>query len=204
MDQRLALRALLVALTDWVTTGTTPPPSAYPTLRAGTLVRAESRTNPRIAGVTMAARPYTPARLDLGPDWGRGLIQREPPTVGAPFTVLVPRADSIGNETGGIQSVELRVPLATYFPWQLRATAPTDRLVSFSGTFVPLPKTASERRDRGDSRPSVEELYPSRDAFLRAVDGASAALAAQRFLLPDDRAAARDRMASTWDWITSH
>ncbi|MDB4887641.1 MAG: hypothetical protein JWN79_3079 [Gemmatimonadetes bacterium] len=204
MDQRLALRALLVALTEWVTSGTTPPPSAYPTLRAGTLVRADTRTNPRIPGVTMAARPYTPARLDLGPDWPRGLIRNEPPVVGAPYTVLVPRADSMGNEVGGIRSVELRVPLASYFPWQLRAVAPTDRLVSFAGTFVPLPKTAAERQRRGDSRPSVEELYPSRDAFLQAVDRASATLAAQRFLLPDDRAVARDRMASTWDWLFSH
>jgi hypothetical protein len=113
----------------------------------------------------------------------------------------VPRADSLGNELGGVQSVELRVPLATYLPWQLRAAAPTDRLVSFQGTFVPLPRTEAERRRTGDGRPSLERLYPSREAFLAAVDRATAALVSQRFLLPDDRTAAHDRMASTWDWV---
>ena len=204
MDQRLALRALLVALTEWVTSNTTPPASAYPTLGARTLVSATERVTPTIPGVATARLPYTPFRLDLGPSWPQHIIDREPPAVGAPYAVLVPRADSIGNDVGAIQSVELRVPLATYLPWQLRALPPTDRLASFAGTFVPLAKTAAERRQRGDSRPSVEELYGSRDAFLRAVDEASAALSAQRFLLPDDRAVARARLAETWDWIQAH
>jgi hypothetical protein len=204
MDQRLALRALLVALTDWVATGATPPPSAYPTLRDDMLVRAERRRNPLIPGVAMARLPYQPVRLDFGPGWPRGVIEREPPGLGAPFTVLVPRADSIGNELGGIQSVELRVPVATYFPWQLRATRPLDRLVSFSGTFVPLPKTEAERATRGDSRPSLQALYGSRERFLREVERAADALVAERFLLPDDRAVARERMASSWDWVMSH
>ena len=204
MDQRLALRALLVALTAWVTTGEQPPASAYPTLAAGTLVDAGQRATPTIPGVTMARRPYTPARVDLGPGWAHGVIDREPPTVGAPYVVRVPRTDSIGNELGGIRSVELRVPVATYLPWQLRALAPTDRLTSFAGTFVPLARTAAERRSRGDSRPSLEELYPSRAAFLHAVDDAATALAAQRFLLPDDREAAHARMAATWDFVAAH
>ena len=204
MDQRLALRALLVDLTEWVTHNVAPPASAYPTLRAGLLVAASTRADPVIPGVAMARLPHTPARMDLGVLWSRGVIDREPPAIGAPYTVLVPRADSLGNELGGIQSIELRVPLATYFPWQLRAMAPTDRLVSFAGTFVPLPKTAAERRARGDSRPSIAELYPSRDAFLQAVDAQSTELVTQRFMLPDDRATAHDRMAGTWDWIFSH
>jgi hypothetical protein len=132
------------------------------------------------------------------------VITREPPVVGAPYTVLVPRADSLGNELGGIRSVELRVPLATYFPWQLRAVPPTDRLVSFQGTFIPLPRTEAQRRSSGDSRSSIERLYPSRDAFLTSVDGATQALVAERFLLPEDRAVARDRMLSTWNWVMAH
>ena len=38
-----AVRALLVALDEWVTKGTAPPPSRVPTLAAGTLVRSEER-----------------------------------------------------------------------------------------------------------------------------------------------------------------
>ena len=204
LDQRLALRALLVALTRWVRDGAAPPPSQYPTLRAGTLVRADTRRNPRIPGVAFPAAPYTPHRLALGDEWASGILTREPPAVGAPYVTLVPRADSLGNELGGIQSVELRVPLASYLPWQLRTMPPVDRLVSFQGTFVPLQRVEADRRSIGDSRPSLERLYPSRDAFLAAVDRATRALTSQRFLLPEDRAVARQRMANTWDWVNTH
>jgi hypothetical protein len=204
LDQRLALRALLVALTRWVQAGEAPPPSAYPTLRDGNLVRAETRPMPTIPGVAIARVPHAPHRLDFGDAWGKRIIAREPPAVGSPYTVLVPRADSIGNELGGIQSLELRVPVATYLPWQLRSAPPTDRLVSFQGTFVPLPRTEAERRSSGDTRPSLERLYPSRDAFLRLVDGATQTLVAQRVLLPEDRRVARERMASSWDWVMTH
>ncbi len=204
LDQRLALRALLVALTDWVRDGRTPPPSAYPTLNAGMLLRADARTNPAIPGVAFPPAPYTPRRITLGDSWRQGLITREPPGVGAPFTVLVPRVDSIGNEVGGVQSVELRVPLATYLPWQLRTIPPTDRLVSFQGTFVPLARTEAERIRTGDSRPSLERLYPSREGFLAKVDTAANTLVSQRFLLPEDRATVRDRMIATRDWVAAH
>jgi hypothetical protein len=124
--------------------------------------------------------------------------------VGAPYVTLVPRADSLGNEIGGIQSVELRVPLGTYLPWQLRAVPPTDRLVSFQGTFVPLQRVEADRVSIGDSRPSLQTLYPSRNAFLAAVDRAATTLVSQRFLLPEDRAVARERMERTWDWVNTH
>jgi hypothetical protein len=205
LDQRLALRALLVALTDWVKDGAAPPASTYPRLRDGTLVRADTRRNPHIPGVAFPAAPYTPHRLSFSDDdETRGIIVREPPVVGAPYTVLVPRADSLGNELGGIQSVELRVPLASYLPWQLRTVSPIDRLVSFQGTFVPLQRVEADRRAIGDGRPSIERLYPSRQAFLAAVDRATRTLASKRFLLAEDQAVARERMARTWDWVNTH
>ena len=204
LDQRLALRALLVALTRWTRDSVAPPASAYPTIRNGTLVRAEARVNPSIRGVAFPAAAYTPHRLDLGEDWREGRVAKEPPQVGAPYTVLVPRVDSLGNELGGIQSIELRVPLASYLPWQLRRTPPTDGLVSFQGTFVPLQRVEADRRRVRDSRPSLERLYKSRDVFLDAVDRATRMLVTQGFLLPEDQPVARDRMERTWDWVHSH
>lgn len=203
MDQRLALRALLMDLTDWVRSGRTPPPSSYPTIAAHALVPAESLVMPAIPGVRMARMPYVPRRLSFGDEWTTQRIVREPPILGAPYVVLVPATDSLGNERGGIRSVELRVPVATYLPWQLRAVPPTDRLASFNGTFVPLPRTEVERKARGDSRPSLEMLYPSRDAFLARVDSAAAMLVSQRFMLDEDRRLARARMAASWDWVMS-
>jgi len=203
LDQRLALRALLVALVEWVRDGREPPASVYPTRRSGLLTSADSVRFPAIPDVALARVPYRPHRLDLGSRWDEGIVDREPPAVGAPYTVLVPRVDSLGNELGGIRSVELRAPLATYFPWQLRTGAPaaTDRLASFRGTFVPLPRTSAERARTGDPRPSIERLYPSRDAYLGKVDTAARQLIAARFLLAEDTAAVHARLAETWDWI---
>jgi hypothetical protein len=204
LDQRLALRALLVALTGWVRDGKAPPPSVYPSLQGGTLVRAATRRNPTIPGVAFPSAPYTPQRLSFGDEWASGIIVREPPEVGAPYVTLVPRADLLGNEMGGIQSIELQVPLASYLPWQLRTIPPTDRLVSFQGTFVPLRRVEADRQSSGDSRPSLERLYKSRDAFVAAVDRAAGTLVSQRFLLPEDVVVARDRMRRTWDWVNTH
>lgn len=203
LDQRLALRALLVALVDWVRDGREPPRSRYPTRAAGTLVPADSVRFPAIPGVRLARRPYQPVRLDFGPRWGEGRIHREPPTLGAPYPVLVARVDSLGNDLGGIRSVELAAPLATYFPWQLRAPTlvGSDRLVSFQGTLVPLARTEAERAARGDPRPSIERLYGTRDAYLARVDAAARALAAERLLLEEDVPRAHARLAATWDWL---
>jgi hypothetical protein len=148
--------------------------------------------------------PHQPYRVDFGARWKEGIVDLEPPKVGAPYTVLVPQVDSLGNDLGGIRAVEIQVPLATYFPWQLRtgmAAAP-DRLVSFAGTFVPLPRTPEERKATGDSRPSIRQLYATRPQFLELVDAAAARLVRQRFMLPEDTKVARDRMTATWDWLT--
>ena len=203
LDQRLALRALFVALSDWVMRGTPPPPSSYPTLARGELVAPAARTFPAIPGVPAARIPMQPYRLDFGPRWKDGFIDVEPPNLGRPFTVLVPRVDRFGNDAAGVRSIELRVPLASYLPWRLRTGLPSgiDRLVSFTGTFVPLSRTEQERTSSGDARPSLEGLYASREAFLAQVDAAASALVKERFLLEQDVTAARQRMADTWDFI---
>jgi hypothetical protein len=93
------------------------------------------------------------------------------------------------------------VPLATYYPWQLRTgmAAATDRLLSFRGTFAPLPKTNADRRTDGDSRPSIESLYGGRTRFMKRVDASISSLIARRFLLPGDSSAARNRMSDLWE-----
>jgi hypothetical protein len=109
--------------------------------------------------------------------------------------------DSIGNDLGGIRSIELLAPLATYYPWQLRTGMPaaTDRLASFRGTFTPLPRTEADRKAAGDSRPSIESLYGNRTRFMRQVDAGISSLIARRFLLPADSLTARNRMSDAWE-----
>jgi hypothetical protein len=201
LDQRLALRALMSSLIDWVKNGKQPPPSTYPTLATGNLVRPAVQHFPVIPNLAVARIPHQPYRLDFGPRWRQGIIDFEPPKVGAPYPVFVSRVDSIGNDLGGIRSIELLVPLATYYPWQLRTgmAAGSDRLLSFRGTFVPLPRTDAERRSAGDSRPSIESLYRDRTRFVRQVDAGISSLIARRFLLREDSAAARSRMIEVWE-----
>jgi hypothetical protein len=138
--------------------------------------------------------------MRFGARWSRGIIDREPPVLGAPYPVFVSRVDTIGNELGGIRSIEILVPLATYYPWQLRTGMPsgTDHLASFRGTFIPLPKTEADRNASGDSRPSIEALHKDKGQFLRRVDDGISSLIVRRFLLPEDSATARNRMADIW------
>ncbi|HJP61078.1 MAG TPA: alpha/beta hydrolase domain-containing protein, partial [Gemmatimonadaceae bacterium] len=201
LDQRLALRALMLALIDWVAAGQNPPPSKYPTLASHTLVSPRAENFPRIPNLPVARIPHQVYRMDFGPRWTQGIIDRDPPRLGAPYPILVSRVDSIGNDLGGIRSVEVSVPLATYYPWQLRSglSAGADRLMSFRGTFIPLPRTEADRRTSGDSRPSIESLYGDKARFMSKVDSAISSLIAQRFLLQMDAATARARMSDTWD-----
>ena len=203
LDQRLALRALFAALSDWVMRGTQPPASAYPTFARSELVKAADVKLPTVAGFTAARIPVQPFRMDLGPRWKDGVIEVEPPRLGSPYVVLVPRVDDFGNDAAGIRSLEVRVPLATYTGWHLRLglLAGADHLMSFTGTFMPFSRTEQERAARSDSRPSIEKLYATKEAFLSKVDGEAQALVKERFLLPGDVAAARQRMSDTWDWI---
>ena len=122
LDQRLALRALMSALIDWVAACKEPPPSRYPTLADGNLVRA-GQTFPTIPILPVARIPYQPYRLDFGSRWSQGIIDIEPPAVGAPYPLFVSRVDSIGNDLGGIRSVEVLAPLAL-FPAAQRGSPP--------------------------------------------------------------------------------
>ena len=63
-EQRWVLRALLVALDDWVRLGTEPPPSRYPTIARRELVARETVAFPRIPSLPFAELPA--ARLAHG------------------------------------------------------------------------------------------------------------------------------------------
>ena len=50
--------------------------------------------------------------------------------------------------------------------------------------FFPATRAESERT--GDPRPSIEERYPSRDAYLARVRDEAVKLAARRYILEED------------------
>lgn len=190
-DRPPVLRALLVALDGWATSGREPPTSRYPKIADGTLVDLATfgRMFPKIPGVNVPTTVYTPCRLDFGPRWeSEGIADCIPPRVGEPFRTLVPAVGSDGNELAGVRLPDVAVPLATYTGWNLRArqAGAEGMLAPYQGSYLPFAKTAAERQRAGDPRRSVAERYPTREAYLSRYADAVRTLQSKGFLLESD------------------
>lgn len=201
----ITLRALAVKLVEWVETDATPPANAYPLFADGTLVKANGVAFPAIPGIAVARIPHLAYRADYGPDWAQGIVGNQPPTLGDAYPVFVPQVDGLGNEISGLRGLALLAPLATYTPWSLRIGAPAgaDHLVSFHGTYIPLPLDEDERVATGDPRPSLEALYGDKDGFIERVTLGANYLVSQGSLLERDRQFMIDRQSEHWDWLHS-
>jgi hypothetical protein len=123
--------------------------------------------------------------------------------IGGTFDALVPQSDADGNDLGGVRLPELQVPLATYTGWNLRDPsigAPEQR-VSFLGSWIPLAKTAEERKKSGDPRPSIAERYLSQEEYMGRFEQAAKKLIEQRFLLQEDLPTILERGKLEWNTI---
>lgn len=205
--QKWVLRALTLALDAWMTDGTQPPPSRYPTLAGGELVPLDALQIPAIPG-RLGAPEYLPPvwRMDFGPDFATsGVITRERPALGDEFPVLVPQVDEDGNEIGGIQLPEIAVPLGTYTGWNVAEPQLTGMryLAGLLGSFVPFGETEAERIAINDPRPSVAERYASRDEYLDRMRDAARALVDERFLLPADVSELLQYTGTIWDSVVA-
>lgn len=201
MDTAPLLRALLDALDAWATHGAPPPDSHIPRRADGTLVTAaEVRDQfPAIPGVVPPNEPNRLYVQDHGPDTAHGIYSVEPPLEDRTreYTVLVPSIDADGNEVAGIRMPQLAAPLATYTGWNFRPIGAAERApASIVGSFLPFSRTESDRRATGDARPSIEQRYPTRDDYVRAIEHAAQTMAKQRLLLEEDAARIVDRAAS--------
>lgn len=181
LEYAFTLRALLTAMDGWVRQGKTPPPSQHPRLADGTLVAADKVAFPAIPGVTSPARVH-----------GLRVGDRA-----VPF--LVPQVDADGNETSGVRTPEVSVPVATYTGWNFRNTGigGPNLLVSLMGSAIPFATTPSARA-AGDPRKAVDERYPSQAAYAAAVRTAADALVSGGYLLREDVAAVLKRADEHW------
>ena len=177
-DPMAAVRALLVALDEWVVSGTAPPDSRLPRIADGTLVPADKVAFPPVPGVTWPAHANDVAPLA---DW----TNPSPPQ--RSYGALVPQVDADGNERAGIRLPDIAVPLGTFAGWNLYAPPyPAGELADRDGTFLTFAGTAADRQRSGDPRPSLAERYPAgTDAPRRDV---IQALLRDRLLLPEDAA----------------
>ena len=174
-----ALRALFAALEEWVTKGTSPPPSRVPRIADGTAVMAESIKLPAVAGFAHApgANPIVPPV-----DW------TDPPgRIDNVYRARVCTVDSDGNEIAGIRLPPIAVPLGTRTGWNVYRAQPGE-LADRDGSFIAFARTRQEREAVRDPRPSLEERYGTREAYVAKVREAAEALAAERLLLLSDAA----------------
>ncbi len=196
------MRALLTDLTEWVRDDKTPPASVVPRIADGTLVAPDQVRFPAIpanayGGVDRPALRYTGATsllhvLDFGPDYrageSAGVITLEPPAVGTgSYGTLVPQVDADGIDLAGVRDTYVQAPIGTYTGWNsFRPDRFGGNFCNFSGSFVPFAATKAERDAVGDPRLSLDERYPSKDAYVAAVRRASMDLVARRLMLNED------------------
>jgi hypothetical protein len=175
-----ALRALLVALDQWVSDGTPPPASQVPTIGAGTLVPFEAVKFP---GLPAAQLPPYVTEYALLKDWIAPKVDH-----GRSYASLVSQVDADGNEVAGIRLPPIAVPLGTYAGWNVYAPELAQgELCDRDGSFIAFAATEAERA-AGDPRPSLEARYPSREDYVAKISASASALVQQRLLLPEDAA----------------
>jgi hypothetical protein len=201
------LRALLVALEEWVTKGIAPPPSAVPRQSAGTAVKAIAQAGaqtgyvpqaalgwPTIPGVRYTGLITTRYHLDFGPSASQGLLSLLPPSVaGRPvYHTVVSRVDQDGNEVAGIRLPAVAAPTATTTGWALRgADFGGDDGCEGAGQTIPFQPTKAARLAAHDPRLSLTERYQTHAGYVRAVRRCVKALVRRRLLLAGDAQAYR-------------
>ena len=191
------LRALLVDLDDWITHRTPPPASRLPRRIDGTLVPSLPQSGvgfPSIPGVRYTGVMSTGDLFDFGRRFDDGVLDITTsggaivsPVVASPYPVFVPATDADGNDRPGVRFPDVAVPVATYTGYGFRAAgfAGPDLCDAF-GQAIPFARTRADRAATGDPRPSLEERYPSHQAYVDQVRAAAEALARDRFLLQED------------------
>ncbi len=183
------LRALVVALDDWVKKNTAPPDTRVPRVADGTLVHASELKLPKIPGLTYEGLYNGSGERNFGPRvrGNSGVIDLLIPETVATHRILVPQVNATGNDIAGIRHPFVEAPAATLLGWNTRtAEFGGPDLCDLLGSMIPLPKTRAEAQSKGDPRPSLEELYGTHEGYVLKVAEAAKKLQDQRLMLPED------------------
>jgi len=199
------IRALLVALEEWVANGTLPPDSRYSRLDHGSLIPVQRIKFPNIPGVTGPEGIFNTRFLYYrGPQYDTddlsGIIAVEPPIPLLEYPSLVPQIDADGNDIDGLRSHILRAPLGTYTGWNVRAAGFSQGdACDLTGSYIPFAVTKAERLANGDPRLSLQERYGNTAGYTSAVTAAVNSLVSQRLMLASDAAGA---ISNATGWFT--
>jgi hypothetical protein len=187
-DPMPAVRALLVALDEWVVDGRAPPPSRLPRIDDGTLVPAEAVAFPQAPGF---AAPHAANDVAPLPNW----ISPTPPA--RTWRALVPQVGPDGNELAGLKLPDIAVPRGTHTGWNLyKSPCPAGELADRDGSFLAFAETPAARKATNDARPSLAERYATRTAYVADVEAIVTQLLADRLLLEEDTSAYISRAKS--------
>ncbi len=172
------LRALLLAMDDWVAGRAAPPASRYPSVADGTLVPPQALALPRIPGFNYRGVVHVPAVVDHAV---------MPPVAKAAYPVLVPAADADGNDVAGVRLPTLAAPVATHLGWNPRSAGFAEgALCGNTGSMLPFAATKAERLKNDDPRRSLEERYPHPGDRAAAIERVARQLVQDRLLVEDD------------------
>ena len=202
-----SLRALLLGMKAWVEHGTAPPPSRYPRIADGTLIRPDELRYPSIPNFEPTIKAHSAYRADYGPRFlSHGVVDVTPPVLEGAYPVLVSQVDVDGNEVAGVRLPEIAAPLATYTPWNWRSSeiGAASELADFRGGFFPFPRTRAEKASTGDSRLSVQERYVDKADYLKRYRKAAMRLVRERLLLEEDLDEMENHAAVLWEVVHRH
>jgi len=175
-----AVRALLVAMNEWIAKGTLPPDSRYPSRADATLAPpwANAVGFPNIPGFAYPSRIAQPTVLKS---------EDMPPSKGAAYPVFVPKTDADGRDIAGIHLPTLEAPAATHTGWNLRKAGFSEgELCDNNGSMMPFAATREERLKINDPRLSMEERYPNAGDRAAAIAKATQQMVRDRLLLEED------------------
>jgi len=168
-------RAALVLLDKWATDGMPPPETLLPKTAERTLVKAEEvlAKYPKVPGVNLPKGTSRLPRYNYGPEFdSRGIQSVFPPepVPGQEYPLRVPDIDADGNTIAGLRYPDVEVPVGTLNGWSLRRSgyAEGDQFWN-TGSFVPFARTKAERMASGDPRRSIEERYPTHEAYVEVM-----------------------------------
>jgi Alpha/beta hydrolase domain len=173
-----AVRALLLALDEWVVSGKEPPASRVPTLGAGTLVEPDKTGFPAVPG---AAVVKVTNQVAPPGDWVH------PKPADKTYRTLVCKVDADGNEAAGVRLPDIAVPLATYSGWNVyKPPYPEGELADRDGSCLPFAIDKATREATGDPRPSIAERYKSGADYVAKVQAVVSDLRKDRLMLAED------------------
>ncbi|MEX0744499.1 MAG: alpha/beta hydrolase domain-containing protein [Phycisphaeraceae bacterium] len=201
-DPNPALRALFIALDEWVTRGKKPPKSEVPDRKTAAfsipvgngvgVIPQAALGWPGIPGVNYSGVVTVRHLFDFGARFEDGILDINPPDFSGPvYPAFVSKVDSDGNDIAGIRLPPVEAPVATTTGWALRSAAvggSPDHMdgCEASGQWIAFKTTKAERELAGDPRKSLEERYGTHEGYVKAVAKAARHLEKRRFLLPGD------------------